>query len=132
MSPPDFDGEPVTPEGLTALKAELYELETKGRREMAKRILAARELGDLKENAEYHAAKEDQAHMETRIRRLQRRLRSAVVVHTSAQAEVVAFGNTAEVLDELEMIEVKQGPYVGEQDKTRFVGIDRSQVKLPD
>jgi mannose-6-phosphate isomerase-like protein (cupin superfamily) len=40
-------------------------------------------------------------------------------------------GHGFEVLDEIEMIEVKQGPYVGEQDKTRFVGIDRSQVKLP-
>jgi mannose-6-phosphate isomerase-like protein (cupin superfamily) len=41
-------------------------------------------------------------------------------------------GHGFEVLDEVEMIEVKQGPYVGEQDKTRFVGIDRNQVKLPD
>ena len=41
-------------------------------------------------------------------------------------------GHGFEVLEEVEMIEVKQGPYVGEQDKTRFVGIDRSQVKLPD
>jgi transcription elongation factor GreA len=100
MTPPDFDGEPITPEGLAALKAELLELETKGRREVAKRILAARELGDLKENAEYHAAKEDQAHKETRILRLQRRLRSAVVVEESAQPDVVAFGHSAEVLDE--------------------------------
>jgi mannose-6-phosphate isomerase-like protein (cupin superfamily) len=41
-------------------------------------------------------------------------------------------GHGFEVLEEVEMIEVKQGPYVGEQDKTRFVGIDESQVKLPD
>jgi mannose-6-phosphate isomerase-like protein (cupin superfamily) len=41
-------------------------------------------------------------------------------------------GHGFEVLEEVEMIEVKQGPYVGEQDKTRFVGIDGSQVKLPD
>jgi mannose-6-phosphate isomerase-like protein (cupin superfamily) len=41
-------------------------------------------------------------------------------------------GHGFEVLDEVEMIEVKQGPYVGEQDKTRFVGIDGSQAKLPD
>lgn len=41
-------------------------------------------------------------------------------------------GHGFEVLEEVEMIEVKQGPYVGEQDKTRFVGIDRSQVRLPD
>jgi mannose-6-phosphate isomerase-like protein (cupin superfamily) len=41
-------------------------------------------------------------------------------------------GHGFEVLEEIEMIEVKQGPYVGEQDKTRFVGIDKSRVKLPD
>ena len=47
---------------------------------MAARIKVAREEGDLKENAEYHTAKEDQAHMETRIKRLQERLHNAVVV----------------------------------------------------
>ena len=41
-------------------------------------------------------------------------------------------GHGFEVLEDVEMIEVKQGPYVGEEDKTRFVGIDRSQVKLSD
>src|SRR5215472_16073153 len=41
-------------------------------------------------------------------------------------------GHGFEVLEEVEMIEVKQGPYVGEQDKTRFVGIDASQATLPD
>jgi mannose-6-phosphate isomerase-like protein (cupin superfamily) len=41
-------------------------------------------------------------------------------------------GHGFEVLEEVEMIEVKQGPYVGEQDKTRFVGIDGSQATLPD
>ena len=100
MSPPAFDGEPITAGGLDALKAELFDLETQGRREMAKRILAARELGDLKENAEYQAAKEDQAHMETKILRLQRRLRDAVVVDESGDAGLLAFGHTAEVLDE--------------------------------
>ena len=40
-------------------------------------------------------------------------------------------GHGFEVLEEVEMIEVKQGPYVGEQDKTRFVGIDRNQIRLP-
>jgi mannose-6-phosphate isomerase-like protein (cupin superfamily) len=41
-------------------------------------------------------------------------------------------GHGFEVLEDVEMIEVKQGPYVGEQDKTRFVGINASQVKLPE
>jgi transcription elongation factor GreA len=93
-------GEAITPAGLEALEAELQELETSGRRAMAARILAARELGDLKENAEYHIAKDDQAHLETRIKRLRARLRNAVVVEASADEATFAFGRTAEVLDE--------------------------------
>jgi transcription elongation factor GreA len=93
-------GEAITPEGLAALEAELAELETSGRRTMADRILAARDLGDLKENAEYHIAKDDQAHLETRIKRLRARLRNAVVVEAGAGGDGFAFGRTAEVLDE--------------------------------
>ena len=59
-------GDSITPEGLAALKGELHELETAGREDMSARINAARSLGDLKENAEYHIAKDDQAHLETR------------------------------------------------------------------
>jgi transcription elongation factor GreA len=92
--------EPITAEGLAAVKRELGDLETRGRREMAKRILTARELGDLSENAEYHAAKEDQAHLETRIKRLKQRLRNAVVVETEDDGDAMAFGRSAEVLDE--------------------------------
>jgi transcription elongation factor GreA len=91
----------ITPEGLEALKAELEQLETEGRREMAARILAARELGDLKENAEYHIAKEDQAHLETRIKRLQQRLREARVVEApTGDSDTVLFGSTVTVVDE--------------------------------
>jgi transcription elongation factor GreA len=92
-------GESITPEGLDALKAELHELETSGRQEMARRIEAARSLGDLKENAEYHIAKEDQAHLETKILRLRDRLRNAVVVEADASDGKFSFGTTAEVRD---------------------------------
>src|SRR5690349_17609524 len=92
-------GEAITPDGLAALEAELAELESSGRRTMADRILAARELGDLKENAEYHIAKDDQAHLETRIKRLRARLRNAVVVEADTSASVFAFGRTAQVTD---------------------------------
>ena len=100
MTAAGADDEPITPEGLDELKQRLGDLETRGRREIAERILRARELGDLSENAEYHAAKEDQAHLETDIKRLKQRLRLAVVVEPEARAEVFAFGRTAEVLDE--------------------------------
>ncbi|HWF36756.1 MAG TPA: GreA/GreB family elongation factor, partial [Solirubrobacteraceae bacterium] len=55
----------------------------------------------LKENAEYHIAKEDQAHLETRIQRLQQRRREAVVVEATADDATFGFGRTAEVLDEI-------------------------------
>jgi transcription elongation factor GreA len=93
-------GEPITPAGLIALEAEIEELETTGRREMAARILAARELGDLSENADYHIAKEDQAHLETRIKRLRRRRTNSLIVETDTAAATFGFGITAEVLDE--------------------------------
>jgi transcription elongation factor GreA len=97
---PEPEGESITKAGLEALTAELGELETGGRRAMAARILAARELGDLKENAEYHIAKDDQAHLETKIKRLRERLRNAVVVETDQRQATFSFGRTAEVVDE--------------------------------
>jgi transcription elongation factor GreA len=93
------DGEAITPEGLEALKAELARLEGPARREMAGRIQAAREHGDLKENADYHTAKEDQAHLETRIARLAERLRNARVVAAPTESEAVAFGSTVTIAD---------------------------------
>jgi transcription elongation factor GreA len=100
MSASEQGGESITAEGIEELRAELEQLEGTGRTEMAARIKAARELGDLKENADYHIAKEDQAHLETRIKRIRQRLRDAVVVEVDASADAFAFGRTAEVLDE--------------------------------
>ncbi len=100
MSGPEASGEPITEQGIAALREEIEQLEGPGRTEMAARIKVARELGDLKENAEYHIAKDDQAHLETRIKRLRERLRKAVVVEADGQADSFAFGRTAEVLDE--------------------------------
>jgi transcription elongation factor GreA len=92
--------ERITAEGLIALREEIQRLETDGRAEMAERIKAARELGDLKENAEYHIAKEDQAHLETKIQRLNQRLRAARVVDEDNAPGVVGFGSTVAVVDE--------------------------------
>jgi transcription elongation factor GreA len=102
MSNPQSGGEAITEAGIAALKEEIEELEGPRRAEMAARIKAARELGDLKENAEYHIAKEDQAHLETRIKRLRERLRTAVVVEVDGDGDgrTFAFGRTAEVLDQ--------------------------------
>jgi transcription elongation factor GreA len=92
--------EAITADGLAALRAEIERLEGDGRTDMAARIKAAREMGDLKENAEYHIAKEDQAHLETRIKVLRARLDGATVVEVDAEADAFSFGRTAEVLDE--------------------------------
>ena len=93
--------ESITPEGIVALRAELEELEGPRRTEMAARIKTACETGDLKENADYHIAKDDQGHLEARIRRLRERLRRATVVEAADAPEgSFAFGRTAEVLDE--------------------------------
>jgi transcription elongation factor GreA len=101
VTPAEQNAEPITKAGIEELKAELAELEGPKRVEMAARIKVARDEGDLKENAEYHIAKEDQAHMETRIKRLQERLQNAVVVEAdTAPTDVFAFGRSAEVLDE--------------------------------
>ena len=75
------------------LQAELEDLTTRGRVEVAGRIEAARALGDLSENGDYHAAKDDQGKMEARIRNLQGMLKTAVLVdEVAAQGGSVAVG----------------------------------------
>ena len=84
----------MTADELGALQAELNELETSGRSEIASRIKTAREWGDLKENAEYHAAKEAQAHLETEILRMRDQVRNAVVVEHVDGVDTVQHGST--------------------------------------
>ncbi len=93
----------ITPDGLLALQDELAALEADGRREIAERIKVAREWGDLKENSEYHDAKNDQAHLETKIARLREKIANAVVVDGGGgqgDTGVVGFGSTVHVRDE--------------------------------
>ncbi len=91
----------MTEAELDRLRLELNELEGGGRHAIAARIKTAREWGDLKENGEYHAAKEAQAHLETRIARLREQLRGAVVVEHPAGVTggSVEHGATIEVTD---------------------------------
>ncbi|MFT4235057.1 MAG: transcription elongation factor GreA [Microbacterium sp.] len=69
----------LTQEAYDRLEAELEQLSTTGREEIAKRIEAAREEGDLRENGGYHAAKDEQGKQEARIRQLQSLLKTAKV-----------------------------------------------------
>jgi transcription elongation factor GreA len=95
----DDDGITMTAEELATVQRDLRELESTGRTQIAARIKTAREWGDLKENAEYHAAKEDQAHLETRILKLRASVRSATVVETTGSTEVVEHGSTVTYTD---------------------------------
>jgi transcription elongation factor GreA len=74
------------------LQAELTELTTQGRVDVARRIEAARALGDLSENGDYHAAKDDQGKMEARIRQLEALLKTATIMEEGTAGDVVAAG----------------------------------------
>ena len=89
----------ITSEGLAELKAEVADLEGPARREIAERIKTAREWGDLKENSEYHDAKNDQAHLETKILRIREQLLNAEVREVATTTDVVGFGNKVLVED---------------------------------
>ncbi|WP_108992486.1 transcription elongation factor GreA [Paenibacillus agaridevorans] len=76
----------LTAEGLKKIEDELEELKTVKRKELAQRLKVAISYGDLKENSEYHSAKDDQAFMETRILQLERMLKIARVVDAGSIA----------------------------------------------
>jgi transcription elongation factor GreA len=91
----------LTAEGLANLKAELDQLSTTRRREVAQRIREAREFGDISENAEYDDAKNEQAMLEARIAQLEDKLRSATVIDASdLRTDVVGVGSVVHVKDE--------------------------------
>ena len=82
----------LTLDAYLRIKAELEELTTHGRERITEKIKVAREHGDLKENAEYHAAKEEQGLMESKIRKLQHMLRDPEIVEVAADADEVGPG----------------------------------------
>jgi transcription elongation factor GreA len=89
----------ITAAGLAELKAELAHLEGPRRKEISERIKIARDFGDLKENSEYHDAKNEQAFLETKILKLRERLNTAVVVE-GEQGDGARFGSTVKLRDE--------------------------------
>jgi transcription elongation factor GreA len=95
------DKQPIlTPEGLRKLEEELEFLKTVKRKEIAERIRASKEFGDISENAEYEDAKNEQAFVEGRIQQLDAMLRTAKVVDNhSAPADQITVGSTARVKD---------------------------------
>jgi transcription elongation factor GreA len=91
----------LTPEGLEKLQAELEDLTTNKRREVAERIKDAREYGDISENSEYDDAKNEQAMLEGRIATIEEQLRSATVVKAEdLTSDVVQVGTSVNVKDQ--------------------------------
>jgi transcription elongation factor GreA len=82
----------LTLEAYLRLKAELENLTTDGRLRLAERLKHARELGDIRENAEYDAAKNEQGLMEARIRQLERMLRDPEIIEAAEDADAVGPG----------------------------------------
>jgi transcription elongation factor GreA len=113
-----MDRIPITREGYEKKKAELDHMENVQMIEVAKRIAAARELGDLSENAEYHAAREDQGMLKARIDALKDQLSRAYFVDKSTlPTDTVVFGARVRVKDlDMEEEEVFQLVGPGEED----------------
>ncbi len=88
MSDPNY----LTPEGKANLEAELKELKTTGRKELAERLKQAISMGDLSENADYHKAKEDQSFLEGRIQEIEALLQNARVIQARKKYDEVAVG----------------------------------------
>ncbi|MFF2089930.1 transcription elongation factor GreA [Paenibacillus sp. NPDC058174] len=101
----------LTAEGLNKLEQELEELKTVKRAELAQRLKVAISYGDLKENSEYHSAKDDQAFMETRIQTIERMLKNVRLVENAGTSKV-QIGSIV-VLNDIEMAEKIEYRLVG-------------------
>ena len=96
-----MEKEPITSQGLEKLKNELIELKNIKRPKIIEAIAEARSHGDLKENAEYHAAREEQAKIESRIIKINDSIARANVIDVTklAKSENVIFGSTVILVD---------------------------------
>ena len=108
---------PMSREGYDRLKADLDRMQNVEMIEVAKRIAAARELGDLSENAEYHAAREDQGMLQARINALKDKLSRAFFVdRDNLPSDTVVFGARVKVKD-LDLGEEESFELVGPGDE---------------
>ena len=116
-----MDKEPITVSGLEELKKELNYLKNIKRQEIISAIAEARSHGDLKENAEYHAAKEEQSHSEGRIQEINDAIARANVIDVTklSNSGRVIFGSTVELYN----IETK------EKNTYKIVGKDEADLK---
>lgn len=102
-----MDKNPITPEGYAKLRDELQNLRSVERPKVIQMIATAREHGDLKENAEYHAARDKQSFIEGRVKDLVNKLALAEVIDpTKLSGDRVAFGATVKLANEASKEEV--------------------------
>ena len=96
-----MDKEPITSQGLRKLKKELEELKNNKRPKIVQAIAEARAHGDLKENAEYHAAKEEQAQIESRVIEINDLIARANIIDITKleKKDNVIFGSTVQLID---------------------------------
>ena len=95
-----MEKEPITSEGLKEIKKELEELKNIKRPKIIEAIAEARAHGDLKENAEYHAAKEEQINIDKKIAKMEDMLTRTVVIDPSTLThDKVSFGSTVTIVD---------------------------------
>jgi transcription elongation factor GreA len=111
----------LTLDAYQRLKAELEELTTTRREEITEKIKVAREHGDLKENAEYHAAKDEQGMMESRIRKVQHMLRDPDIVEAPTETDAVGPGM---------LVTVKPLDFDDEDDETYLIA-EHAEEKAP-
>jgi transcription elongation factor GreA len=111
---------PITAEGFRDLEIELRELKTVARPDVIQAIAEAREHGDLSENAEYHAAKEKQGFIETRVIELEDKISRADVIEASQMTgDTIKFGATISLVDE----------DTDEESVYRIVGEDEAEIR---
>ena len=120
----------VTYEGLKRYEAELQDLKVVRRKEIADKIKEAREQGDLSENAEYDAAKDEQRDIEARIEYLEELLKNAeVYVEDEASLDAVSIGTTVDLLD-LEFDEEVEFKIVGSTEADSLQGLISNEAPV--
>ncbi len=117
-----MDKLPMTPAGFAALEAELKTLKSVERPAVIQAIAEARELGDLKENAEYHSAREKQGFIEGRIKELEAVISLADVIDPSKLSGAIKFGAKVTLVDE-DTDEEKTWQIVGEHEANIEAGL---------
>jgi transcription elongation factor GreA len=108
----------ITPEGLEGVRKELDQLVTVRRPAIVAKIKAAREFGDLSENFEYHAAKNEQGFMEARIKELEAIIKNHVLINAVKSSSVVSMGSTVRFRED-----------GGDDDAYRIVGPSEADPK---